>query len=426
MCADMSGINLASLEDRGDAVVANLPCPDVRTPSGLATKGGWHGRALNITKRGKIWYFKKMVQGRRAFQSLNTTDKELAKARAKDLAGKAAGEKWEAIDRLKSKRTVATVAELLEVYKREARVRGLSESSVNGYCQRIILMVRTVSGIGDMAQASTALLTEDLVLDFQRKRMTAVAGADNLAREREQRTVNAVVRNARAIFARWVRGTYEKELELPDVRPFRKARLQRAEVRTYRLPPQALIDKTLAEGRKLRETNPKLYAVFLLAYDLALRAGEAAACEWSWFSERRCERRTGECESQRCVEILRRENFTPKWKKERRVPVSDEVWKHLSERRTGVGESKFVVDGGTRHLRELTVKREFSGWLRSIGWSRRTYPKAAHELRKLMGSRWFTELGAEVAQAWLGHTNVATTCSFYTALRKQPKPLAMD
>jgi integrase len=61
-----------------------------------------------------------------------------------------------------------------------------------------------------------------------------------------------------------------------------------------------------------------------------------------------------------------------------------------------------------------------------MGWDRNEYPKAAHELRKLMGSRWYTELGAEVAQEWLGHESVATTCSFYTALRRQPRALTRE
>ena len=41
--------------------------------------------------------------------------------------------------------------------------------------------------------------------------------------------------------------------------------------------------------------------------------------------------------------------------------------------------------------------------MRTLGWHAETYLKVAHELLKLLGSRWYTELGAEAAQSWLGH-----------------------
>jgi len=76
----------------------------------------------------------------------------------------------------------------------------------------------------------------------------------------------------------------------------------------------------------------------------------------------------------------------------------------------------FVLPGESAHARQALVQRQFAGWMRRIGWDRREYPKAAHELRKLCGSRWFTELGPAVAQEWLGHKSVATTCAHYARL----------
>lgn len=90
------------------------------------------------------------------------------------------------------------------------------------------------------------------------------------------------------------------------------------------------------------------------------------------------------------------------------------------------GSSLFIVPGASPRVRENLVKRDFATWMRGIGWDVAQHPKAAHELRKLMGSRWFTELGAEVAQAWLGHKDISTTCRFCAALTRQPEPLPMD
>jgi integrase len=64
--------------------------------------------------------------------------------------------------------------------------------------------------------------------------------------------------------------------------------------------------------------------------------------------------------------------------------------------------------------------------MRSIGWDRKHYPKAAHELRRAMGARWWTEQSPQVAQALLGHQQMSTTCQYYATLDRQPPPLARD
>jgi hypothetical protein len=42
--------------------------------------------------------------------------------------------------------------------------------------------------------------------------------------------------------------------------------------------------------------------------------------------------------------------------------------------------------------------------MRKLGWDSKTYVKAAHELRKLAGSRWYTVASLEWAAKWLGDT----------------------
>ena len=89
-------------------------------------------------------------------------------------------------------------------------------------------------------------------------------------------------------------------------------------------------------------------------------------------------------------------------------------------------DDPYVLAGGNPSAREDLVKRRFAKWMRDLGWDVEMFPKAAHELRKLIGSRWYTELGAEVAQSWLGHKDISTTCRFYTALDRQPDALPME
>jgi integrase len=54
--------------------------------------------------------------------------------------------------------------------------------------------------------------------------------------------------------------------------------------------------------------------------------------------------------------------------------------------------------------------------MRGIGWEREQYAKAAHELRKLYGSRVYSKLGAAAAQEYLGHASMTTTCKYYARL----------
>jgi len=123
------------------------------------------------------------------------------------------------------------------------------------------------------------------------------------------------------------------------------------------------------------------------------------------------------------MDVIKRPDFQPKGK-DRIVPVSAAVYEHLAAlHRPG---DDYIVSGGSPRARENLIKRDFAGWMRELGWDAEQYPKAAHELRKLIGSRWYTERGAEVAQNWLGHADITTTCRFYATLSRQPDPLEMD
>jgi integrase len=361
-------------------------------------------------------------------QSLNTTDLELAKARRTQLAKKAGAEKWADVDALKSRRTVALLRDVFMAYTAAATGRDLEADTAAHNLNALRNIIRQVHGAAfDSATTTAAILTPELLDAYQTKAM-AGAGADYLARERTKRTVRSTIIQARSVFARWTSGVY-KHLNLPDLAGFRNFHPNRAETNVYRLPPQVLIERTIAGARRLRtasrDSQRARYAAFLCCYDLALRAGEAVALRKDWFEVLPVKDPvTGQIAMRRFLKIIRRADFKPKWNKERTLPVSEEVWTHLQEILRS--EDPYVLPGGAFTTRDNLVKRQFARWLRKIGWSAREYPKAAHELRKLMGSRWFTELGAEVAQEWLGHRNVATTCSFYATLRSQPKALAME
>lgn len=81
-----------------------------------------------------------------------------------------------------------------------------------------------------------------------------------------------------------------------------------------------------------------------------------------------------------------------------------------------------IIDAPHATGRYDAVNRDFSGWMRMNGWGE--YQKAAHELRKLAGSRWYTGLGAEYAAKYLGDT-IATVFAFYADIDRDRTPLDM-
>lgn len=400
---------------------SGITSPRTLSPATPKQKRG--GKALNITKRASIWYFKKTVDGRCITETLETTDKQIAIARARGLAAKYVGKNWEEIDGIRTKKVVATIGEVLEIFRREA-ARLMKEETINGYCWALSLVVRRVHGEMDVAAASTELLTEELITKFEALTI-GEAGDDAVQRERAKRSARSTLISARAVFAKWTQRRAYQDLHFPpSFKGFKEISLGRVDRKSYRLPPGPLIDKTLSEGHKLKETQPELYPIFLLCYYLGLRAGEAAACRWDWFAAPR-----PEWGQQRMIEILCRPDFVPKRRKERRIPVNEELWTELtgsSGSHSGRLGGDYVLRGDSFQARRDRILIEFAHWMRAIGWHHNIYTKAAHELRKLMGSRWYTELGAEVAQEWLGHESVATTCSFYAGLRRQPKALGLE
>jgi integrase len=93
------------------------------------------------------------------------------------------------------------------------------------------------------------------------------------------------------------------------------------------------------------------------------------------------------------------------------VPLSDHVWDGLQAVRAQ--DNDYILPGAHATARKKLINTDFAAWMRSVGWGRETYPKAAHELRKLAGSMWYTKAGLQWAAAWLGDT-AATVDHFYS------------
>lgn len=376
-------------------------------------------RHKNLMKRGDVYYFKMVHDGKQIWRSLGTGDLGLAAKLAADRRRQVIGERFDELEATKKRRDFTSLGAVMDEYRQSGVVRDLAPATITQNLQCLCHLVRghkSVRGDGtaDVEQQSTAVLGRELVERYTTNQMTE-AGNDLLARDRASRTAAATARQARAVFAKWALDKYAaRGMRLPDLSGFLNGGGRRAARVKYRLPPQALIEATKAGGRKLKETSPELYVIYLLAYDQAMRAGEIAAATWDWI-------RT-DADGRHYMEIIRRANFRPKGL-ERAVPIHDTTLRELKEI---AGGRSYLVAGDKPTHRKNLIKRTFSAWMRELGWSQKEYPKASHELRKLMGSVWFTKLGPAVAQKWLGHASVATTCAFYADLVEQPLPLERE
>jgi integrase len=363
-----------------------------------------------LVKRGGVYYLRKMVQGKRVFRSLATGQLREAERRARALGAQLDSGRLEVLQETTARPDWATVGDCIEEYETGARMRGLSPKSMIGYRSALGVVLRSGAGVTRLEGASTRLLTRATIDRYAAQILEGLPPASD-ADARARRTIRSTLRQARAWWSRWAMERYAAAgLILPDLHGWMTYTPVQAAPRKYRLPPDALIGRTIAAGCELAEDRPALAAAFLCCHDLALRAGEAAALRWDWF--RRADGRL-------YLDLIRRDGWAPKGS-ERTIPVDEEVWAALQQ--VG-GAGEHVVPGSTFRVRYGVIARDLAAWMRALGWSAIEYPKAAHELRKLQGSRWFTELGPAVAQEWLGHASVATTCTYYAALSTHPQPL---
>jgi integrase len=362
----------------------------------------------HIVKRNGTYYIRKRFNGKIIYRSLSTSDMVIASERAKAILFALEKERFDILDDSKIRKGYSTLGDVFNVYMPAAQLRLKPRTVINNIANMRGIF-RHVFPTANPDNLSTTELKPELVSKYFSAAIKT-AMVSGVSEERAKRSAFSKLHQARSIFARWTTDAY-KDLKLPDLTPFMLAGHLKIEAIKYRLPEQKLIEKTITAGRELKDDDPAKYAVFLLCYDIAMRAGEAISAQWSWIRE---------TDGRFFMDIIRRPGFSPKGK-ERCVPIGNAVMEHL--RALPRSETGYILPGPTKWVRETLVTRDFAGWLRELGWDGVIYPKAAHELRKLMGSRWYTELGAEVAQSWLGHVDISTTCRYYAALTKQPEAL---
>lgn len=348
-----------------------------------------------IRKRGEVWYLDQMFERTRFRESLGRGSKDWAQGKANErfrellIAGPS----------VKERRSALVLNDLETAWERYAKSARIGDRHrVGSWASFRRLFVRSSGMDADRLKLSD--LSREMVEEY--REMKLMDAEDEVDEDRKERSACSDWRQARSVIQSRALDFYRRRLELlvPDnLDGLQGFRLPRPPSWQYVLPPQSLIARTEREGSKL---TGDLSLIYRMAINAGLRSGEMTFITGDWVEE---------VQGQPVIAVVTRPGFRPKGK-DRRVPIPESLAADL--RKFG---SRPILSSPYKSYREEMIRYDFADWMRSIGWDRRQYSKAAHELRKLYGSRIYTnkQLGPAYAQQYLGHASIETTCRYYAA-----------
>jgi len=285
--------------------------------------------------------------------------------------------------------TIGTVCDAFEVITRE---QGRPRPTTATEHIRCLLRVVKAAG-GDPRAKSTDVLTPELSRQYCRGMLKDEDGPELASR---RRSVVAALRHAHAIFRPSTLARMRETLQIPDVSAWLAEMPTVAPRRPYVAPDRdAMASMEIAS----REAGGTTRLIWILGYELALRAGEMVAARWSWAEER---------DGMMWMRLVDRpdEHWECKgadgW-----TPIPADVWAELQQFR--VPDRPYILPGGTDVKRRgqhtdstavALVQREFATWMRDRGWGR---GKCAHELREFRGDWWMRHYGRDARSLWLRH-----------------------
>lgn len=346
-----------------------------------------------IRKRGEVWYLDQMVKGERYRESIGVGSKSWAQEKANALLVERINE-----GPIQKEARVGTLLMDLEgPWQRYANINKLSDAhrTKSWSCLKRIL---TVSTGKDYEKVLLSDLTRERVERYRENKI--LSADDEVDQDRKERSACSEWRQARAVIQSRALDFYRRRLELlvpESLDKVREYQLPRPPAWRYTPPPPDLVDATERAGQEL---TGNMRLIYRMGMNAGLRASEMVHIRGNW-----CEMHRG----MKIIAIVTRPDFRPKGI-DRRIPVPASLWDELAAR----GDD-YVLDLNTKTKREDLIRYDFADWMRSIGWDRKIYPKAGHELRKLFGSRIFEELGPAAAQQYLGHASIETTMRYYAA-----------
>lgn len=405
------------------ALATDLATPGAATPE-KATPRPRKKTLKNLLQfegRGEIWYFKKVVNGKREFNgrktpfSLETTDLRVAIAKRDAILKAASGAE---IDRVLNRtvRQIASLGDVKKAYDTAPTVRANGDTRKRNY-KDLERMIRAVKGAEfDVAAAGVDILTKQLVKQWQRDRLAAAAtehAGDAAALEAAKRALNSTLTHAQSIFSQEAMDDYSALYLPPNIQEFATALPVPA--RKQEDPRQLsdeFVGELLEQVKVLGETDVAAWVAFQLMTWGGFRNIETLHMKRSWLEQVPAGYR---------IEVRPEGDFTPKGNT-RAVILPAVLIEEILERIPAASE--YLVPGAHYSDRHDAVYRRLNTWLKVKGVAEDA-GKIAYRLRKFWAKKVEEQQGLFIAQAGLGHSSVHTTQGHYTGKNKMAAPVEL-
>ena len=233
-------------------------------------------------------------------------------------------------------------------------------------------------------------------------------------------TLNSLIRNSKALFAKKLLPFLEQEVELPSPLPFDQVTMEKSPSVRYKSKIDAKVILKNS-SHELKETNPESYKILLLALVCGLRVSEIDHLLWQAFDFNNNILLIEDSKYHR----LKSEDSAGE------IALSNEisrVFKEYSQSSKGqfviaenLSAQTSVTTSSYRCQKHINVLKT---WLRDQGIEA---TKPIHELRKEVGSIIASEEGIFAASRYLRHSDIRITSSIYADQKNRITPsIAQD
>jgi len=317
-----------------------------------------------LRKRGKVWYFEFMYQGRRYYVKIGAVSKTTAKEIANEVRARIIRGEW-IPERKKSVKFSCAADVYINWYRNESAAR---ESTRREHERRVRLLVEFF-GTYELDQIDRFLIEK-----YKRKRLEE--GVKKTTVNRELTVLRSILARAKD-FGMW-------EGNLPKIEKFRN---EEEEVVRF---------LSEEESRKLIDACPEWFRpVVIFTLNTGLRAGEVFSLKWEDIDFQR-----------KTIRIKARSSKT---KKERLVPMNSTVYSLLKELERNRKEHGFVFTnrfGLPYKYEDKTYRRVFKTACEKAGIKNFRF----HDLRHTFAS-WIAMKSRDIyaVKHLLGHSSLSST-----------------
>lgn len=372
------------------------------------------------------YYCKIQFRGRQYMRKLLVNADESFK-RARQIRAEIRAGRFEVVDQVlaatKERRPSSPLSELFQRYEDNARgATTIAEKTIGQNLNAVRNIFRHVHGITDPKAPDR--LTDDAIgklpttdfsaglLEKYKRETLKTAGTNKLAEDRAHITINSTIRQARSLFCKKLPDKFYAGLVLPNVPELRAVRLLKETRNGFSMPAPDLLKKIAAALPALKQADPNAYLIYLLSFITGLRAGELSRARQHWIEDH-VATKDGATTTTTLLRLQTEDDFRPKSKQERLVPLSDAIHAEIKELMIpvlpGSGTPDYILRGTKTERCDQSFRR-FNAWLINLGWDRL---KKAHEFRKMFGSHVAHQAGLLAARNMLGHAQQATTDRYY-------------